>query len=249
MKVILLQEVKGRGGEGDVIEVKDGFANNYLIKDGLAVKATKGALKQLEERRANIEKREEVRLAEAKELQEKIDHLKFKVDVQIGDEGQLFGAVTSQMIADGIKKNAGVEIDKRRIDIRKAIKTVGLHNAEVVIYRDIKANIEVIVGDEDAEKFMEALKAKKERKSGGKGGKKPAKKDAKKEDKDGKKDEEKVEDKKEEKPEEKAEEPKEEVKEEKPEAKPEEKTEEPKEEENPAEEKAEEPKEEGENKE
>ncbi|MDO5426888.1 MAG: 50S ribosomal protein L9 [Coriobacteriia bacterium] len=233
MKVILLQEVKGRGGEGDVIDVKDGFANNYLIKDGLAVKATKGALKQLEERRKNIEKREEVRLAEANELKAKIDNLKFKVDVQIGDEGQLFGAVTSQMIADGIKKNADVEIDKRRIDIRKAIKTVGLHKAEVVIYRDIKANIEVIVGDEDAEKFMEALKAKKERKSGAKGGKKPAKKDAKKEDKDGKKDEEKVEDKKEDKPEEKAEE----------------KTEEPKEEEKPAEEKTEEPKEEGENKE
>ena len=230
MKVILLQEVKGRGGEGDVIDVKDGYANNYLIKEGMAVKATKGALRQLDERRANIAKREEVRLAEAKELQEKIDHLKFKVDVQIGDEGQLFGAVTSQMIADGIKKNAGVEIDKRRIDIRKAIKTVGLHNVEVVIYRDIKAAIEVIVGDEDAEKFMEALKVKKERKSGGKGGKKPAKKDAKKEDKDGKKDEEKVEDKKEEKPEEKAEEPREEVKEEKPEEKAEEKTEEPKEE-------------------
>lgn len=246
MKVILLQEVKGRGGEGDVIEVKDGFANNYLIKEGMAVKATKGALKQLEERRANIEKREEVRLAEANELKEKINNLKFKVDVQIGDEGQLFGAVTSQMIADGIKKNADVEIDKRRIDIRKAIKTVGLHKAEVVIYRDIKANIEVIVGDEDAEKFMEALKAKKERKSGAKGGKKPAKKDAKKEENGDKKDEEKVEDKKEDKPEEKVEEPKEEVKEEKPE----EKTDEPKEEEEkPVEEKAEEPKEEGENKE
>ena len=229
MKVILLQEVKGRGGEGDVIEVKDGFASNYLFKEGMAVKATKGAMKQLEERRANIEKREEVRLAEANELKQKIDNLKFKVDVQIGDEGQLFGAVTTQMIADGIKKNADVEIDKRRIDIRKAIKTVGLHKAEVVIYRDIKANIEVVVGDEDAEKFMEALKAKKDRKSGVKVGKKPAEKDAKKEDKDVNKDEAKVEDKNEEKPEVKAEEPKEE--------------------ENPAEEKTEEPKEEGENKE
>ena len=182
MKVILLKEVKGRGGEGDVIEVKDGFANNYLLKEGYAVKATKGALNQLEERRANIEKREEVRLAEANELQEKINNLKFKVDVQIGDEGQLFGAVTTQMIADGIKKNAGVEIDKRRIDIRKAIRTVGLHKAEVTIYRDIKAEINVVVGDEDAEKFLEDLKAKKEKKSAGKGAKKT---DKKKEDKKG----------------------------------------------------------------
>ena len=182
MKVILLKEVKGRGGEGDVIEVKDGFANNYLLKEGYAVKATKGALNQLEERRANIEKREEVRLAEAKELHEKINNLKFKADVQIGDEGQLFGAVTTQMIADGIKKNAGVEIDKRRIDIRKAIRTVGLHKAEVTIYRDIKAEINVVVGDEDAEKFLEALKAKKDKKSAGKG---PKKTDKKKDDKKG----------------------------------------------------------------
>ncbi len=218
MKVILLKEVKGRGGEGDVIDVKDGFANNYLLKEGYAVKATKGALNQLEERRANIEKREEVRLAEAKELQEKINNLKFKADVQIGDEGQLFGAVTTQMIADGIKKNAGVEIDKRRIDIRKAIRTVGLHKAEVTIYRDIKAEINVVVGDEDAEKFLEALKAKKEKKSAGKG---PKKSDKKKEEKDDKKleaNEEKKDDQKEDKQEEKEEkkdEPVEEKKEEK----------------------------------
>ena len=165
MKVVLLKEVKGRGGEGDVIEVKDGFANNYLLKEGFAVKATKGNLKQLEERRANIAKREEVRIAEAKEIHEKIDGLKFKVDVQIGDEGQLFGSVTSQMIADGIKKMADVDIDKRRIDIRKAIRTVGLHNAEVTIYRDIKATLNVVVGGEDAEKFMEELKKKKNKKS------------------------------------------------------------------------------------
>ena len=218
MKVILLKEVKGRGGEGDVIDVKDGFANNYLLKEGYAVKATKGALNQLEERRSNIEKREEVRLAEAKELHEKINNLKFKADVQIGDEGQLFGAVTTQMIADGIKKNAGVEIDKRRIDIRKAIRTVGLHKAEVTIYRDIKAEINVVVGDEDAEKFLEALKAKKDKKSAGKG---PKKTDKKKEEKDDKKLEAKEENKddqkeeKQEEKEEKKEEPVEEDKEEK----------------------------------
>ena len=225
MKVILLKEVKGRGGEGDVIDVKDGFANNYLLKEGYAVKATKGALNQLEERRANIEKREEVRLAEANELKTKIDHLKFKADVQIGDEGQLFGAVTTQMIADGIKKNAGVEIDKRRIDIRKAIRTVGLHKAEVTIYRDIKAEIEVVVGDEDAEKFLEALKAKKEKKGAGKGKKAPKAKDEKKDDKKEVKDE-KKEEKTEDKKEDKAEEKKEEVKEEKAEEKKEEKKEE-----------------------
>lgn len=162
MKVILLKEVKGRGGEGDIIEVKDGFANNYLIPQSYAVKATKGSLKQLEERRANIAKREEVRIAQAKEIFEKINDIKFKVKVQIGEEGQLFGSVTNQMIASSIKRVAGVEIDKRRIDIRKAIRTVGLHKVEVVIYRDIKAVVNVVVGGEDPEKFLSDLKAKKE---------------------------------------------------------------------------------------
>ena len=164
MKVILLKEVKGRGGEGDVIDVKDGFANNFLFRNGSAVKATKGNLQQLEQRKANIAKREEVRIAEANELKEKIDGLKFKVDVQIGEEGQLFGAVTTQMIADGIKREADVEVDKRRIDLRKAIKTVGVHEAEVVIYRDIKAGLKIIVGSEDPEKFLEELKNKKDNK-------------------------------------------------------------------------------------
>lgn len=186
MKVILLKEVKGRGGEGDVIEVKDGFANNYLLKEGYAVKATKGNLSQLEQRRKNIEKREEERIANAKELQAKLDGLKFKADVQIGEEGQLFGAVTTQMIADGIKKKSGEEIDKRRIDIRKAIKTVGLHSAEVTVYRDIKAKIQIVVGAEDAEKFLEELKNKKDKKnSDKKQNKKPEeKKDSEEEKKD-----------------------------------------------------------------
>lgn len=190
MKVILLKEVKGRGGEGDVVEVKDGFANNYLLPKGFAIKATKGELKQLENRKANIAKREEVRIDEAKAIQEKLDGLKFKVDVQIGEEGQLFGSVTNQMIADAIKKNADLEIDKRRIDIRKAIRTVGLHEAEVVIYRDIKAKLGVIVGGEDPEKFMEELKNKKNKKSDHK---KPKKAEPKKEEKAEEKTEEKPE--------------------------------------------------------
>lgn len=164
MKVILLKEVKGRGGEGDVIEVNDGFANNFLLRQGFAIKATKGELKQLEQRKENIQKREEVRIAEAKEIEEKLNGLKLKVDAQIGSEGQLFGAVTNQMIVDAIKNVTEIEIDKKRVEIRKPIKTVGLHNAEVVIYRDIKAKLEIVVGGEDPEKFIEELKKKNHKK-------------------------------------------------------------------------------------
>ncbi len=156
MKVILLKELKGKGGEGDVIEVASGFANNYLLTQGYAVKATKGNLKQLEQRKNNIAKREEVRLADAHALQEKLDGANIKVDAKVGEEGQLFGSVTSQMIADAIKSALDIDIDRRRIDISKPIKVAGVHPVSVSIYRDIKAAVNVVVGDTEEEAVAEA---------------------------------------------------------------------------------------------
>ena len=150
MQVILLKEVRGRGGEGDVIEVSRGFANNYLLRQGYAVKATPGNLKQLEERRKNIEKCEEVRVADAQALVEKLDGATVKVDVQVGDEGQLFGSVTAPMIADAIKAELGIEIDRRRIELGKPIKDTGVFPIDINVYRAIKATVNVRVGDEVA---------------------------------------------------------------------------------------------------
>lgn len=150
MEVILLKELRGRGGEGDVIDVSRGFANNYLLRQGYAVKATPGNLKQLEERRANIAKREEVRLADANELAEKLNGLTVNVTVQVGEEGQLFGSVTAPMIADAII-DMGIEIDRRRVELGKPIKQIGEFPVDVSIYRDIKATVNVVVAGEKAE--------------------------------------------------------------------------------------------------
>ena len=95
MEVILLKELQGKGGEGDVVDVAAGFANNYLFPQKIAIAATKGNLKQLEQRRNNINKREEVRLTKAHELQEKLEGAHIEVKAQIGEEGQLFGSVTA----------------------------------------------------------------------------------------------------------------------------------------------------------
>ena len=103
MKVILLQELKGKGGEGDVVDVAPGFANNYLLPQKVAILATKGNLKQLEQRKHNIAKREENRLADAGKIKETLDGALVKVEAKVGEEGQLFGSVTAQMIADAIK--------------------------------------------------------------------------------------------------------------------------------------------------
>ena len=125
MKVILLQELKGKGGEGDVVDVAPGFANNYLLPERIAILATKGNLKQLEERKHNIAKREEKRIADANATKAALDGAAIKVIAQVGDEGQLFGSVTAQMIADSIKEATGVEVDKRRIEPEEPIKSAG----------------------------------------------------------------------------------------------------------------------------
>lgn len=161
MKVILLKELKGKGGEGDVIDVARGFANNYLLTQGYAVLATKGNLKQLEQRKHNIAKREETRIANAEALKAKLDDLKVTVDAQVGEEGQLFGSVTSVMVADAIQAAVDAEIDKRRVELGKPIKMVGTYEVPVGLYRDIKGNVTVIVGgdgmDEESAEAVEAF--------------------------------------------------------------------------------------------
>ena len=116
MKVILLSELKGKGGEGDVIDVADGFANNYLFPQGIAVAATKGNLKQLEQRKHNIATREESRIAEANKNKEILENASVKVEARVGEEGVLFGSVTAAMIADAINEQVGLDVDRRRID-------------------------------------------------------------------------------------------------------------------------------------
>ncbi len=154
MKVVLLGEIKGKGGEGDVVDVAQGYAENYLFPKKLAVAATKGNLKQLEERRNNIEKREAVRIADANTLKETLEGKSVVVDAKVGDEGVLFGSVTSAMIADAVKAQLGVELDRKRIELGKPIKMAGSHEVAVSLYREIRAALTVLVGvtaDEEVE--------------------------------------------------------------------------------------------------
>ena len=160
MQVILLTELKGKGGEGDVVDVARGFANNYLFPQKLALPATKGNLKQLEQRKHNIAKREEVRLADANATKEALENLTVKVEARVGEEGVLFGSVTAPMIAEALKEQAGIEIDRRRIDLKNAIKTAGEHEVVVSIYREIRSTLKLLVGD--AEFFAEEAAAEAE---------------------------------------------------------------------------------------
>ena len=151
MKVILLDEIKGKGGEGDVIDVAQGYAENYLIPQKLAVAATKGNLKQLHERRNNIEKREAVRLADANALKAKLEGQKVVVEAKVGEEGILFGSVTAAMIADAVKAQLDIDVDRKRIELGKPIKVAGTHEVSISIYREIRTSIVVLVGVEEPE--------------------------------------------------------------------------------------------------
>ena len=162
MKVILLEELPGKGGEGDVVEVARGFANNYLLPKRIAILATKGNLKQLEQRRHNIAKREEVRVARAEELKATLEAAPLAIKAKVGEEGQLFGSITNQMIADAIKDTLEVEVDRRRIEVGTAIKTVGEHTVEVSLYREIKAAVVLNVVDENATEAPEVEEATEE---------------------------------------------------------------------------------------
>lgn len=157
MKVILLTEVQGKGGEGDVVEVARGFFNNYLGPQKKAVLATAGNLKQLEQRRGNIAKREEKRIADAEALKASLEGKKIFVDAKVGEEGVLFGSVTTSMIADAVLAETGVEIDRKRLDVRKAIKTAGEHTVALNIYRDIHVDLQLMVGVKTVEEVEEAV--------------------------------------------------------------------------------------------
>jgi large subunit ribosomal protein L9 len=150
MKVILLQELKGRGGEGDVVDVARGFAVNYLLPRKIAIEATKGNIKQLGQRSHNIQKREDTRLAEADGLAGKLNGKVVTIEAKVGEEGRLFGSVTHAHIEAALLEQLGVEIDRRKIETHGAIKDAGPHQIEVSIYRDTKAELTVNVVAEGA---------------------------------------------------------------------------------------------------
>lgn len=151
MKVILTQELKGRGGEGDIVDVARGFAVNYLLPRGIAIEATPGNMKQLEQRMHNIKKRETDRVAGATGFKSALEGKTVVVTMKVGEEGRLFGSVTAPMIAAAISEQLGIEVDRRKIETHGHIKELGIHIVDVAVYREIKAELTVEVAAEGAE--------------------------------------------------------------------------------------------------
>lgn len=145
MKVILTQEVKGKGHEGDVVEVARGYAVNYLLPRKLAIHATAGNLKQLAARMSNISKRNEERRAEAEGLAASLNGKMVVIEAKAGDEGKLFGSVTTSLIEAAVSEQLGAEVDHRRMDLHRPIKTTGDFTVVMSVFGDVKAEVIVRV--------------------------------------------------------------------------------------------------------
>ena len=144
-KLILTHEVTGLGAPGDVVEVKNGFARNYLIPKGFAVSWSRGGEKQIDQIKAARAAREHATIEEAKDLKAKLEATKVKLAIKAGKEGRLFGSVKTADIADAVSAAGLGSLDKRKIEISSAIKVVGDHEATVRLRDDLVATITVQV--------------------------------------------------------------------------------------------------------
>jgi len=145
MKIILTQEVTGLGSAGDVVEVKDGYARNYLVPRGFAIRWTKGGEKQVSMIRRGRASREIRDLGQAQQIATQLGALEVTLATRAGDTGRLFGSVTAADIAAAVKAAGGPELDKRRIELGAPIKTVGQHRVTVRLHEEVSAPVDVDV--------------------------------------------------------------------------------------------------------
>ncbi|RQD76707.1 MAG: 50S ribosomal protein L9 [Candidatus Syntrophonatronum acetioxidans] len=147
MKIILQQEVSNLGERGEVKEVADGYARNYLIPKGYAIEATPKALKDLEYQQKILERKEKEEFEKMKNLAEKMDQKEIKLRAKVGSGGKLFGSITSKDIAGALEEE-GIKIDRRKIDLPDPIRGLGVYNIQVKLHPEITAEIKVTVEEE-----------------------------------------------------------------------------------------------------
>ncbi|HNX63640.1 MAG TPA: 50S ribosomal protein L9 [Oscillospiraceae bacterium] len=147
MKIILLKDVKGTGKQGEVKEVADGYARNFLLSKGLALEATPKNLSDLAGKKSSEQHKKDVEKANAQEIADSINKKKITVKAKAGQGGKLFGSVTSGNIADVIEKQLGFKVDKKKISSAE-IKAFGTYEAEIRLYNGISAKVTVDVVEE-----------------------------------------------------------------------------------------------------
>jgi large subunit ribosomal protein L9 len=152
LKVILTRDYEKLGNTGDIVNVKDGFAKNFLIPNNIAVIATGGNINQMEIVKKSLTKKEAKNIEEAQKVAEVIDGIELRFMVNSSPDGKLYGSITNKDIADMILEDKKIEIDRKKIELEEHIKEVGNYEIEVRLYKEVKAVIKVEVASDDVVK-------------------------------------------------------------------------------------------------
>ncbi len=145
MKVILTQDVKGQGKKDQIIEVSDGYARNFLLPKKLAIPADATALNEARNKEASKQHKIDVEKKQAQEIAEKLKTITVRFEYAAGPDKRLYGSVTSKDIADALKKDHGIDIDKRKITLKENIKSFGNFTADVKLFTDVSGKINILV--------------------------------------------------------------------------------------------------------
>jgi large subunit ribosomal protein L9 len=159
MKIILKRNIEKIGQVGDVVEVSDGFARNFLIPQNKAISFTIGNFKQIEYLKKREAEQREGELKEVKELAEKINNISLEIKVKAGEEGKLFGSVTNRDIVEVLLKEHGIELDKKKLNLKESLKKLGAHTIPVNLHKDVTPQIKVnLISDSPSEQETEDTK-------------------------------------------------------------------------------------------
>ena len=145
MKVIFLKDVKGKGKKGEMKNVADGYAHNFLLKQGLAVEANNANMKTLEAQKNKEQVLAAEELKQAKELKETLEKLTVELTAKAGEGGRLFGSITTKQIADELQKKHGIKIDKRKMELEDGIRSLGHTKLPVKLHHEVTATLTVHV--------------------------------------------------------------------------------------------------------
>ncbi|HSK97089.1 MAG TPA: 50S ribosomal protein L9 [Euzebyales bacterium] len=148
MKLILKQDVPNLGDAGEIVEVADGYGNNYLMPRGMAMRVTKGALADAEAISRTRRKREAKNVAEARERQELLEARQVIIAANAGEDGTLYGSIGTNAIAKSVRDQLGMTVDRRRIELDRPLKELGEHQVPVRLHRDLRATLKVVVARE-----------------------------------------------------------------------------------------------------
>lgn len=143
MQVILLQDIKGVGKKDEIINANDGYARNYLLPKKLGVEANKENLSKLKAKNDSKAYKKSVEKEEAQKIAEKLKGILLKIPVKSGENGKIFGSITSKEIADNLKEQYGIDVDKKKIDLKEPIKSLGSFNVNIKLFEGVLGNLKI----------------------------------------------------------------------------------------------------------